>query len=215
MSRGVLTAMDSSFTHFHHIQYHMKKWPSALFVIGALLLFSLFVLPMWQITLTAPQYKEGVTMLIWIDKIGGKTPGTLQNVNILNHYIGMKKIEPESIPELRYLKYIVAALATSGVIIGFLQKKKLYLAWVILFVLLAALGIYDFYLWEYDYGHNLDPTAPIKIPGASFQPPLFGTKHIINFVATSLPATGGWLAVISLVLTTVAWKFQSPITSTK
>ena len=200
--------MDPSFTYFQYRMYRMKKWPSALFVVGAFLLFSLFVLPMWQVTLTAPQYKEGVTMLIWIDKIGGTTPGTLQNVNILNHYIGMKKIEPESIPELRYLKYIVAALAGTGVIIGFMQRKNLYLAWVILFTLLAALGIYDFYLWEYDYGHNLDPTAPIKIPGASFQPPLFGTKHIINFVATSLPATGGWLAVLSLVLTTVAWKYQ-------
>ena len=38
-------------------------------------------------------------MYIWVNKIGGESKSTLQNINILNHYVGMKKIDPESIPE--------------------------------------------------------------------------------------------------------------------
>ncbi len=72
-------------------------------------------------------------------------------------------------------------------------------------VILGILGLYDFYLWEYDYGHNLDPRAAIKIPGAAYQPPLFGSKEILNFTATSYPQTGAFVIVISMVLAAFAW----------
>ena len=78
-------------------------------------------------------------------------------------------------------------------------------------MLLAGLGIYDFYLWEYDYGHDLSPTAPIKVPGAVYQPPVFGTKTILNFVAKSYPSTGGILAGVSIVLAFVAYWWKRKI----
>ncbi len=168
-------------------------------------LLMLFLFPMWRITLFAPQYPDGVTMYIWINQITGETPGTLQNINILNHYVGMKYIEPDAIPELVYFPYVIMALAALGLLAALLNKGWGYLSWVILFVILAALGMYDFYLWEYDYGHNLSPTAPIKIPGASFQPPLFGTKDILNFVAQSYPHTGGYFAGLAALLAAAAW----------
>jgi hypothetical protein len=65
--------------------------------------------------------------------------------------------------------------------------------------------MYDFYLWEYDYGHNLSDTAPIKIPGASFQPPLFGRKDILNFIAFSLPHIAGYFVGASIALGFSAW----------
>ena len=190
----------------------MKLLPRILMVTAVLLLLSLFVLPMWRITLIAPQYPNGVNMLIWINKIGGDTPSTLQNINILNHYVGMKYIEPESIPELKYFQYIVLAMAALGLVVAFFNRARMYLGWAVLMVIISALGIYDFYLWEYDYGHSLSDKAPIKIPGASFQPPLIGRKEIINFTAISMPALGGILAGISILLSIVAFwvkrKFQ-------
>lgn len=179
--------------------------PRILMAIAALGLLTLFVFPMWRITLIAPQYPDGVDLFIWIHKLGGNSPGTLQNINILNHYIGMKYIEPDSIPELSYFPYIVLAMVGLGLIAALLNKGKLFLAWAIVMVILAMLGIYDFYLWEYDYGHNLSPTAPIKIPGASFQPPLFGTKLILNFTAQSYPHTSGIFAGICIIMAGVAW----------
>lgn len=174
-------------------------------MLAALSLLMLFAFPMWKIVLYAPQYPDGVEMHIWINKISGNSPGTLQNVNILNHYVGMKYIEPDSIPELQYFQYIIMGMIALGLIVGLTNRKGLFLAWTILLVILCTLGLYDFYLWEYDYGHNLSDTAPIKIPGASFQPPLFGKKDILNFVAVSLPHIAGYFVGLSILLGFAAW----------
>lgn len=168
-------------------------------------LLMLFVFPMWQIILYAPQYPDGVQMLIWINKVGGETAATLQNINILNHYVGMKFIEPDAIKELVYFPYIIMAMAALGLLAALINRKGLFLGWAVLMIVLAAAGLYDFYLWEYDYGHNLSPTAPIEIPGASFQPPLFGTKFILNFTAQSFPHIGGYFAGLSIFLAALAW----------
>lgn len=168
----------------------------------------LFLFPMWRITLYAPQYPDGVTMYIWINKLDGETPGTIQNINILNHYVGMKYIEPDSIPELKYFPNVVIVLIALGLIVAAINRTWFYFLWAILFFALAGLGLYDFYLWEYDYGHSLSDNAPIKIPGASFQPPLVGTKDILNFIADSYPHTSGVLAGIGGVMALIAGWFR-------
>jgi hypothetical protein len=116
----------------------------------------------------------------------------------------MKPIIPESIPELKFLPIAVIICVVLGLIAAFLNRPKLFLAWAIIVSFLSLLGIYDFYLWEYDYGHTLSPDAPMKFPGASFQPPVIGTKIILNFVAESFPHTSGILAAISIFLAFVA-----------
>ena len=92
----------------------MKQLPRIFMFIAALGLLTLFLFPMWRITLIAPQYPKGISMYIYINKIGGDTPGTLQNINILNHYVGMKYIEPDAIPELKYFPYIVLGMVGLG-----------------------------------------------------------------------------------------------------
>ncbi len=178
-------------------------------VLAGLLLVSLFFWPMWRITLLAPQYPDGVHMHIHIDKIGGATPGTLQNVNILNHYIGMKPIEPDSIPELKYMPPIVMFFIAFAFLVALLDKKWMYWLWLILILITLAVGMYDFYLWEYDYGHNLDPKAPMKFDDASFQPPLIGRKEIINFTAISVPHIGGYLMGFGVILAGIAALLKS------
>lgn len=177
----------------------MKKKSEIIFLIAVLLPLLLFVFPMWSITLNAPQYPDGLTMYIWISKMTGATESTLQNVNILNHYIGMKHIEPDNIPELRYFPYIIAGMVALGLIAWFSRYKEAFLTWTIVLAILGALGIYDFYLWEYDYGHNLDPTAAIKVEGMVYQPPLIGTKWLLNFKADSWPHIGGIALGISII----------------
>jgi hypothetical protein len=177
-------------------------------VLAAAALLVLFLSPMWRITLVAPQYPDGVTMYIWINKISGDTPGTLQNINILNHYIGMKEIVPESIPELKYFQFVVLGLFILGLLAAIVNKRKVYLGWVALLVILCALGIYDFYLWEYDYGHNLSDTAPMKFDVDSYQPPLFGKKNLLNFIAISYPHIGGWFIGVSILLGYLAFYFS-------
>ena len=62
----------------------------------------------------------------------------------------------------------------------------------------AAAGLGDFWKWGYDYGHRLDPHAAIKVPGMSYQPPIIGSKQLLNFHATSWPDVGGWIAIAAL-----------------
>ncbi|QCK16326.1 hypothetical protein [Mangrovivirga cuniculi] len=183
--------------------------------ISALALLLLFVTPLWRITLEAPQYPDGVTMYIWINKITGDTPHTLQNINILNHYVGMKYIEPDSIPELKYFPFIIGAMSLLGLVVAWIGKRSLVLTWLIILVVLCGLGLYDFYLWEYDYGHNLDPKAPIKVPGMSYQPPLFGSKMLLNFKADSYPYWGGLWLGLSIILAALSWYLAGVFKKTK
>jgi hypothetical protein len=166
---------------------------------AALVLGVAYVSPLWHIGLDAPQYPEGIGMFIWIDTITGQKPNDLQSINGLNHYIGMKAIVPESIPELGLMPWIVAGLMAAGVIAAAVGRRILLYGWTALFALVAAVGIVDFWYWGYNYGHDLDPTAAIKIPGFSYQPPLIGSKQLLNFTAHSWPGLGGWAIALALL----------------
>jgi copper chaperone NosL len=184
------------------------KSKQRIFMLAAAVCLSLiFVFPIWKITLEAPQYPEGLGMFIWINKIVGEESSTLQSVNIMNHYIGMKAIEPDAIPEFSFMPYIALALVGLALILAVLKKRRLNLTWTILLVIAAALAIYDFYLWEYDYGHNLDSSAAIKFDGMAYQPPLFGTKQILNFTAMSYPRLGAGFLGLSIIMGAAAVYF--------
>lgn len=179
----------------------MPRFARVAVLAASLLLLGVFVLPLWSVRLIAPQYPEGLGMHIRINTVEGATEYDLNNINNLNHYIGMKRIEPEAIPELRIMPWIVAGIILTGLATAALGRRRLIYAWTAAFLMIAAAGLVDFWKWEYDYGHNLDAeTAVIKIPGMSYQPPLIGSKQLLNFTATSLPASGGLLAGLALLL---------------
>lgn len=177
----------------------MKVYLRALMIVGALSLGLLFLYPMWKIYLEAPQYPEGLELHIWVSKLGGSSESVLQNFNILNHYIGMEKINPDSFAELKFMPYIVIFFIVTGVIIGILGKRKLVLIWVILMAIAGAAGILDFYLWLHKFGTSLDPEAPIKVPGMTYVPPLLGRKQLLNFHALSLPSWGSLGIFLAIV----------------
>jgi copper chaperone NosL len=179
----------------------MSKPVRLLFAAAALMLVGAFVFPLWRIALIAPQYPEGLGLLIRVNTVTGVEPQDLQNINGLNHYIGMKAIEPDSIPELTLMPIALGVLLLSGLAVAVLGRRALARAWVAVFFIGSLAGLADFWYWQYDYGHNLDvENAPIKVPGMSYQPPLFGSKQLLNFTATSWPALGGLAAFGSLAL---------------
>lgn len=176
-----------------------------LLAIASLSLALAFFLPLWAVYLQAPQYPEGLGMLIRVNDITGLKPNDLSNINNLNHYIGMKRIEPDSIPELRIMPYVLAALLVFGLAAAMSGRRFMARAWVGTFMVVALVGLADFYKWEYDYGHDLDmENAIIKVPGMNYQPPLIGTKQLLNFRATSLPDAGGYVLIGSLALGVLA-----------
>ncbi len=170
----------------------MKKNSRILIAALCLAMIPSFWFPLWNILLGAPQYPEGLHMEIWQDHLSGD----LNTINGLNHYIGMQTIEEEDFPELNYIMWFVIGVIATGLLMAFIGNRWLYAGWYFIFLAIAAYGIYDFWQWEYIYGHNLDPAAPIKMEGMSYQPPLIGCKQLLNFTACSFPALGGILIMM-------------------
>jgi copper chaperone NosL len=183
----------------------MSRSARLLTALASLGLIGLFFLPLWRIQLVAPQYPEGLGMRIGIASVQGATPNDLDNINGLNHYIGMQRISPEVIPELRLMPWILLGLIVTGLVAAAAGRPRLLYAWFVGFFAVGSAGMLDFWRWEHDYGHNLDfEHAIIKIPGMNYQPPLMGVKQLLNITAVSWPGPGGWLALAAFALATVA-----------
>lgn len=185
-------------------------------ITASVLIMGLFIFPLWNITLEAPQYPIPLGMDIYINDFADANPHDIKNINLMNHYVGMKYI-PESIPEFKIFPVVIIAMSVFGILIGLKGNRKWFLGWGIAMVVLSMAGIYDFYLWEHEYGHVLDPKAIMKFtnPDGSvmgFQPPLFGSKDILNFRAHSYPQLGAYFLGLGMILSVVAawvWKREN------
>ncbi len=153
-------------------------------------------LPIWRIEIWAPQYPEGLVMQIgtyWV-------AGSVEQINILNHYIGMQRIDPKNIIELQIIPWIFGFLSLFGALAVLKRKRSWFQSWLCIVLVSGVLGILDLYRWGYNYGHNLSPTAPIKIPGMTYQPPLIGDKVLLNIHSYSLPDIGAYVLFGALVM---------------
>ncbi len=167
----------------------LKKISKILLILSGIGFIVAIFAPIWAIYLKAPQYPEGLSMFIYSHKLGGE----FDIINGLNHYIGMREIKQDDFPEFKILPYALGILAAMSILVSFLNRKKWLYAFTIFYLIFGIAFMYDFWQWEYDYGHNLDPHAAIVVPGMSYQPPLFGEKQLLNFTAFSYPDIGGWI----------------------
>ena len=188
-------------------------------IIGAAAILGLFIFPLWSITLEAPQYPTPLSMDIFIDKFQDYRENDIKNINLMNHYVGMEFI-PETIPEFTIFPIVVGVMALSGILIGLFKNYKWYLVWFIVMTILMLAGMADFYWWEYNYGHNLDPHAIMKFTDENgdpmgFQPPFWGSQQILNFVAHSYPGIGAFFLGGGIVLTFLAYLLGKKETKNK
>ena len=192
----------------------MKVWTRMLLVICGIALVTVIFFPLWRIDLAAPQYPEGLMLLIYPSKLAGN----VDIINGLNHYIGMKTLHTEDFIEFTLLPYIIGSFAFLFILTAIIGKRKWLYVLFMLFVSFGILAMYDFWRWEYNYGHNLNPDAAIIVPGMSYQPPLIGFKQLLNFGAYSMPDIGGWIFVgtgILLLFCFVAeWRYAKKIKPT-
>ncbi len=143
------------------------------------------ILPLWKITLIAPQYREGLRMFIFVHDLRGD----LDRINILNHYIGMREIDAATFPEFGFMPWAISLfglVALSAAIWG--RRWLAYLGWIG-FAAFGAVMMLRFNAWMVDFGTNLDPKAALDF--GAFTPPLLGTAVRGNFVITSIPHIGG------------------------
>jgi copper chaperone NosL len=177
----------------------MKKRSTLFVLLSCVFLAAIYFFPLWHIGLQAPQYPGGLDMYIWINKITGTDEFTLQNINILNHYIGMAAIYPDSFVELSIMPYAVAALILLGLLVALVRNRKFLVGYVTTLVLAGTAGLIDFYLWLQAFGNKLDPDAPIKVEGMTYSPPFIGQRELLNIIATSYPDLGGLAFTLALV----------------
>jgi len=163
-----------------------------ILLLCAILLIVVLFVPMWSIQLNAPQYPEGLGLSIYANKLAGD----VDIINGLNHYIGMKTLHEKDFPEFIILPYCIVFFSLFFTFTAFLAYKKLAQLLLFIFISFGVLAMADFWRWEYNYGHDLNPAAAIKVPGMSYQPPLIGYKQLLNFGAYSIPDIGGWIFVI-------------------
>lgn len=163
-----------------------------LFLSAASIAVSIIV-PIWRIELDAPQYPEGLSLQIFAGKLGGN----VDIINGLNHYIGMKTLHSQDFMEFTLLPYILSAYALAALLVALFGNRKSLNLLLGAFIFFGIISMVDFWRWEYNYGHDLNPDAAIIVPGMAYQPPLIGFKQLLNFGAYSIPDMGGWLIVVA------------------
>jgi copper chaperone NosL len=162
-----------------------------LLVAVALALLPSIFLPVWQITLHAPQYPDGLSVLIYPHTVGGE----LREVNLLNHYIGMQEIAPDEFPEFKFIPFFILRFFGFAVLAALVGRLPIAAIGYLDFVVFGAVMLYVFQYWLTEYGHNLSPEAPITIE--PFTPRFIGTTVVGNFTVTSMPSTGAILMFVA------------------
>jgi copper chaperone NosL len=177
------------------------------------LLLSL-LLPLWTIRMQAPQYPGGLRLDIYAYTIQGGNGGRdLPEINTLNHYIGMKKLDPSDFADLDWLPFAIGGLALLALRVAAIGNGRALVDLAVLTIYFSAFsaGRFVFKMWW--YGHHLDPQAPIDME--PFMPAILGTQQIGNFSTQGYPLAGSLL--LGLFVTGVAvlavWHLRSGMAS--
>ncbi|MEH7436154.1 hypothetical protein V7182_01560 [Neobacillus drentensis] len=169
--------------------------------VSAILIAVSLFFPWWKMVFIAPQYPEGLNIIVYPNKLEGQ----IDIVNGLNHYIGMANFSEENFPELSYLPYLIGGLAVLTLLTALLRKKSVLYGLISLFVIGGTLGVIDLHSALKKFGTNLSPEAPIKID--PFVPPILGHNTIANFQTTSLLGMGTYLVIAAFILLLIPlWK---------
>ncbi len=173
-------------------------------VLSALLLAVSCALPYWQVRVIAPQYPKGLCLTVFPYRL----EGDVRELDLLNHYIGMKPIAQAAQWERAIALPAISVIAALLLIAAFVPCRFMWLLILpaAVFPIVFAL---DLYWWLWHYGTHLDPKAPLRIP--PFVPPLMGTGKIGQFQAIATFHFGFALALLAALLALVGagvrWRF--------
>jgi len=168
-------------------------------LVAAVLLAATYVLPLWNLTMFAPQYQDGLRLDIYsYTLVGGNDGQDIKEINVLNHYIGMRDLVNAEFTEFQWMPFVIGAL-------GLLLLRAVVHATVVslvdatmLFLYFGAFSLWSFGYKLYRYGHDLSPTAAMQVQ--PFMPPMFGYQQIANFEVYSYPRAASFAMAASLVL---------------
>jgi len=203
-----------------------KKTPIVfyLFTLIAMgLIAASYCSPIWWVTLKAPNYPpevypEGVRILFHVDEIKNGCPpiqeedsgygadddeadvlDCTEEMDIINHYIGMEPMEVGGQIEMNYVAPYGYILALLLLLIFLFYKGKGWWGLAIPGLIIAPVFIIDYSAWLWWFGHNLRDTAAFKMK--PFMPTVFGESKVAQFSTYSYPHYGfGMLCAASILL---------------
>lgn len=166
----------------------------------AVLVAGLFALsytqPLWITTFKAPQYPQGLRLNVYLDHVSGDK----SEVDILNHYVGMRPIDKMATFERSIALGALIVVCVLGVAAAAFRRT----GWQVLLILplvLFPLGmLIDLYAWLWYAGHAMDPTSPLSMTVKPFTPALIGTQTVANFTVTSWLGPGTYLQLAAAAL---------------
>ena len=176
-----------------------------LILIAVLVLLPTYFFPLWNMSFYSNQYTDGLVLHIYSYQLeGGKTPNRddLREINSLNHYIGMRPLLESDFSEFTWVPLVIGLLMILALRAMVLGKMSNLVDVFVLFTYFGLFSLWSFYHRLYMYGHNLDPTASIKVQ--PFTPPVFGSKQIANFMVNSYPGFASYALIAFAVLLLVS-----------
>ena len=156
-----------------------------------------FFHPLWNISMQAPQYPEGLEIDIYSYCVRGGNEGRdVSEINNLNHYIGMSPIEGDLLADLDFIPFLFGLLGLLTLRTAAIGNIRTLIDLAVIYSYVCGFLGFRFWYHLYSLGHNLDPKAPVNID--PFMPAIFGSKQIANFYITSLPRAGSYGVAIAI-----------------
>lgn len=189
----------------------IAPWARVALALAVIPLALSFTQPLWNIHMLAPQYPQGLSLDIYVHTIEGGNEGRdLPEINVLNHYIGMRKIDRTELSDLDWIPFAIGALSLLALRVAAIGDVRALIDLSVLLVYFSAFSLGRFAFKLYTFGHNLDPRAPVTVE--PFTPAILGTKQIANFTTASYPRGGTFLiGVFALVVVGLtAWHLLAP-----
>ncbi len=160
---------------------------------------------MWTFKFVAPQYPQGLVLDVYLT--GAR--GDVFEIDIINHYIGMSKLEHAAVNERAFAPYALLALSIMAFVVALVPHKwfSRLMALPILGFPVAFVGI--FFMWLHKFGHELDPAAPVDL--TPFTPTILGTGIIGQFKTYAIPGMGFYLGCLAAfcVLIMLCWHAET------
>src|SRR5512138_541099 len=162
---------------FDRLNVRLAAPSRALLLVAALALVPTYLTPLWNLTMFAPQYQDGLRLDIYSYKLqGGNRGQDLKEINLLNHYIGMRDLAAEDFTEFKWMPFVLGGLALLFLRASVLGTVKELVDATMVFIYFGGFALWSFAFKLYRYGHELAPGAAVKVP--PFMPPMFGFQQI-------------------------------------
>jgi len=175
-----------------------KAWPVLAASGACLLLLISLKLPLWQMRLEAPQYRDQEALRVAV--YPNSLRGDLRELSVLDQYIGVHV--PATLPQFRWLPGLLIAGALLGFAASLLRVPARGRGLTFVCGALAAglaLAAIQAMFQIHDIGHRRDQKT-VLAGVKDFTPPFLGTSKIAQFTVSSRFGLGAWVIGGALAL---------------